>query len=215
MAKTDSTTKTYAQEAERAARAAEMPAAQPRQCDEPGCDAPGTYRAPKNPQAVDSGPQRDCHWFCLPHVQAYNKNWNFYRDFSLDELTEARRQDVLGWRPTWPLGKLGPADRHENVKAEALRAHIYHTFFGRKAAAQQARRAATATALSGDEQAAYRLFNLAPGASWYEVKAKYRLLVKQYHPDLHAEAAAVAEETLKQINRAYAVLKKRQNIAQT
>jgi len=51
----------------------------------------------------------------------------------------------------------------------------------------------------------YALLEVHPNASNTVIQKAYRALVQQYHPDHHG-AGAVAEERLKQINEAYAVL---------
>ena len=59
----------------------------------------------------------------------------------------------------------------------------------------------------------FAILGLAPGASFAEIKAAYRKLSMQYHPDkvghLGEEFRKVAEEKMKEINNAYEFLKKR------
>lgn len=216
MTKIDpATLRSYWKEAEQAADAA--PAQnQPRTCDHPACMAAADYRAPKNRQQLN-----EFYWFCLPHVQEYNKSWNYYQGMSIDQMEDVRRQDTVGWRPTWPLGTLRPGANGEQfdanrVTTEALRAKIFRDFFGGKgpagASAGARSRAGDPAANDGltvEERGAFSQFGLALKASWYEVKQRYRELAKAYHPDTRQDDAAAAEEQLKNINRAYAVLKKR------
>ena len=58
----------------------------------------------------------------------------------------------------------------------------------------------------------YRVLGLEPGAAFEQIKAAYRELSKQYHPDkvnhLGEEFKRVAEEKMKEINEAYQHLKK-------
>jgi tetratricopeptide (TPR) repeat protein len=55
----------------------------------------------------------------------------------------------------------------------------------------------------------YQILNLEPGASPAEIKAAYRKLVKQWHPDRFSdpESRAEANEQIKRINFAYKTLK--------
>jgi len=59
----------------------------------------------------------------------------------------------------------------------------------------------------------YAVLGLAPGASFADIKAAYRKLSMQYHPDkvghLGEEFKKVAEEKMKEINNAYAFLKRK------
>ena len=47
--------------------------ARPRRCAAIGCRDEGLYPAPKSRDAL-----RDYIWFCLDHIRAYNKSWNYY-----------------------------------------------------------------------------------------------------------------------------------------
>ena len=59
----------------------------------------GEHRAPRSRDALDQH-----YWFCLDHVRAYNAAWDFYRGMTPEQIEASRRLDVIGWRPTWPLG---------------------------------------------------------------------------------------------------------------
>lgn len=200
---------TYWKEAEKEAQRREAEA-KTRACDHPGCDGHGLYRAPKSRNKPN-----DFHYFCLPHVQDYNKAWNYYQGLNEAQMDEVRRQDVLGWQPTWPLGKLGGAKQRNNElpSVDELRAKIFRDFFGGKGPGQR-RRAAQEQAPANDgytpeERSSLHHFGLGLKTTWYEIKARYRVLVKAHHPDLHQEEQIIAEERLKLINQAYAVLKKK------
>lgn len=52
----------------------------------------------------------------------------------------------------------------------------------------------------------YTLFNLQKNASKQQIKNAYKKLVKQYHPDLYRGDKAFAEQKMKEINEAYAIL---------
>ncbi|MFU8818566.1 MAG: DnaJ domain-containing protein [Desulfurivibrio sp.] len=66
---------------------------------------------------------------------------------------------------------------------------------------------------TGRETRYYQVLGLAPGADFARIKAAYRELSKQYHPDkvnhLGEEFRRVAEEKMKEINEAYQYLKKK------
>lgn len=209
----------YWREAEAAAD--ERPKAAARACDHPGCAEPGAYRAPKSRQALN-----DFHWFCLPHVQEYNKQWNYYQGLSIDEMEDVRRQDIVGWRPTWPLGKLGGQSAFGEgagapVTPEALRAHIFSQFQSKRARVNVGGGQAAGAAgghkgglkgISPEEANALSRLGLTLKASWYEIKRRYRELALANHPDLNPSAAAA--DNIKAINRAYTVLKRRQQNTQ-
>jgi hypothetical protein len=71
-------------------------------CSRVGCTEHGEYRAPVTPDSTD-----DHYWFCLEHVREYNKAWNYCAGRSDEEIESMIRDNVVGERPTWPLGQLG------------------------------------------------------------------------------------------------------------
>ena len=76
-----------------------------RRCDVAGCPEAGEYRAPKDRTL------RDYYWFCLKHVKEYNKNWDFLKGLSADEIEKHLQNDITWQRPTWKLG-------HGGIKAD-------------------------------------------------------------------------------------------------
>ena len=58
-----------------------------RACAQPGCDAPGEFRAPY-PEAVTVGRDGPApfRWLCLDHVRAFNSGYNFFSGMSADEI---------------------------------------------------------------------------------------------------------------------------------
>src|SRR5262245_40316569 len=90
------------------------PGAGPRGCDHPGCAEQGQFRAPRSRSSLS-----EYYWFCLDHVRAYNAAWDYYRGMKPDEIEAARRADIVGNRPSWPLGVRGHDFRvdPEQIKA--------------------------------------------------------------------------------------------------
>ena len=102
---------------DRARAYAPDPAAPGRCCDLPGCGAPGEYRAPKSRLNL-----REYWWFCLEHVRAYNSTWDYYKGMSPVEMERELRADTAWQRPSWPLGRLGPATWDDDeVRGNRLR----------------------------------------------------------------------------------------------
>jgi len=150
-----------------------------------GCDGAGEFRAPMARDRL-----RQYYWFCLDHVRAYNAAWDFFKGMSPAEIEAELRRDVTWHRPSWPLG---------------VDSKIYDPLglLGGEAGdggPQPARRA------QSPEAAALAQLDLAPGASFAEVKSRYKVLVKRLHPDANGGDTA-AEERLKVINQAYSTLK--------
>ncbi|MDD3029200.1 MAG: DnaJ domain-containing protein [Alphaproteobacteria bacterium] len=162
-----------------------------RLCDHPGCTEPGLYRAPKSRNQLN-----EYYFFCLNHVQEYNKAWNFFSGLSPEEVESYTRNATVWERPSWPLGQWGEAER-------ALRHKALHDIFGQ---APQDSPPTNAPSLSGTEREALAVLGLVPPLDFSAIKARYRELVKKHHPDLHG-GTRQSEETFKQINLAFATLR--------
>lgn len=170
------------------------PAANARGCDAPGCENPGEFRAPR-----DRSRLRDYYWFCLEHVRAYNQAWDFYKGLSPEEI-ESQLRDDTGWqRPTWPLGRLGTQGR---ISPEMLRDPL--SVFGEAPPPRQK----SAREAPPELRAALDIMGLGWPLTSDELRARYKELAKRLHPD-HTGGDKVAEEKLKDINRAYSLLRAR------
>ncbi|MGE3784447.1 MAG: J domain-containing protein [Alphaproteobacteria bacterium] len=175
-----------------------MPPARP--CDHPGCDAGGDFRAPKSRLELDR-----YYWFCLDHVRAYNLSWNYYAGMSSSEIEAEIRRDTVWQRPSWRLGERhGPGPRI----IDPFRFYAGNEYGSdHRAGNGRDRHAgdAQARAVSAREQA-LAVFDIEPPFTAVRLKARYKTLVKQHHPDAHG-GDKEAEEKLKIINQAYATLK--------
>jgi len=168
-----------------------------RGCDHPGCRAAGEFRAPRSRSELNR-----FYWFCLEHVRAYNQSWDYYRGMTPEQIERERRRDVVGQRPSWPMGtrREGRIDpRWRGIDPDALDAAL-RRMMGEDEPPPRRTRPAT------PEEEALRVLDLAPDASPEEVKARYKALVKRHHPDANGGDKA-AEERLKSINQAYTFLK--------
>ncbi len=163
-----------------------------RLCDHAGCDGEGLYRAPKS-----RGNLRDYHWFCLDHVRSYNRSWNYCEGMSENEIEHEIRSSTTWERPTWKPS--GPAGYEERIRQTI---HDSAGFYG-FGAGEFTTRARKVT----PESRALETLGLEDGVTFADIKAKYRSLVKQHHPDIN-RGNAEAEERLKTINHAFNTLKR-------
>jgi hypothetical protein len=176
------------------------PAAPGRCCDLPGCGAPGEYRAPKSRRDL-----REYWWFCLEHVRAYNSTWDYYKGMSPAEMERELRADTAWQRPSWPLGRLGPAAAWQD---EALHdpLHILATGGINQSGPRGSQRGANET--PGDLREPLNALGLTWPTTLDAVKSRYKELAKRHHPDANG-GSRDAEERLKTINLAYATLRTR------
>jgi DnaJ-domain-containing protein 1 len=166
-------------------------------CDWPGCPCAGDYRAPRSRDRL-----RDFYYFCLEHVRAYNRAWDFFAGMSQTEIEAYLREDVTWHRPTWPMGN-GCASGDEAWRWQ----DPYELFVngggtnGTHGASEWDRRQTR----MGKTERMLAVLDLTPDATRTDLKARYKQLVKLHHPDLHGGDKR-AEERLKLINEAYTYL---------
>lgn len=178
-----------------------------RGCDHPGCAAEGSFRAPRSRERLN-----EYFWFCLEHVRAYNAAWNYYEGMSEDEVEASVRADVTWQRPTWPLGGRIGESRSSGAFGAGFRywrAEVRDDFgfFGEGGEAGHGARERPRREADSEHAEALAAMELEAPLTLVELKARYKFLVKQHHPDANGGDKA-AEERLKVINRAYTTLKK-------
>lgn len=160
--------------------------APPRRCAWPGCERSGDYPAPRSREEL-----RNFIWFCLEHVREYNRRWDYFAGMSAAEIDAHRAADYTWHRPTWRLGA--------GFTAAAFRFRDLHGLFGGADGGPRPSRPRS----RGEEMMA--VLGLEPGFTLTELKQRYKMLVKKYHPDLNGGDKA-SEERLKSINEAYTYL---------
>ncbi|MEO8715898.1 MAG: J domain-containing protein, partial [Acetobacteraceae bacterium] len=134
------------------------------------------------------------------HVRAYNAAWDYYKGMSPGQIEVELRRDTAWQRPSWPLGRLGPADWEKELLRDPL--HVL--------AAGRIRRNGADRRGAHHAPAELREPLATLGLSWpltLEVlKSRYKELAKETHPDANGGDRA-AEERFKIINLAYAALR--------
>ena len=175
-----------------------QPGAKGRICDAPGCQNQASHRAPVSRDNLDR-----FYWFCLDHVREYNQAWNYYEGMSEDEIEAHRRRDTVWQRPTWPLGQFGAhAFRYDipiDDDLDELRNRANGGKNGRHGNAETGRPRT-------EREEALAILDLQEPITLTEIKVRYKSLVKKLHPDANGGDTR-AEEQLKVINQAYAILK--------
>ena len=163
-------------------------------CDHHGCSGNGGYRAPKSRDAI-----HDYYWFCLDHVKVYNKSWDYYTGMSTTQIEQHIRLDTVWERPSWPMGAW---QKQESIIRERMEAMFGSNFHGYSSFSSNERKSST----DSKEGTAIKVMELSEPLDLAKIKAKYRELVKRYHPDANAGNKA-SEEKFKEINLAYTTLK--------
>jgi hypothetical protein len=175
------------------------PDAPPRACDAPGCAAAGEFRAPKSRSHLN-----EYLWFCLPHVREYNQAWDYYRGMGPNEIEANLRNDTSWQRPTWPLGRLGGSRRFAPEFLRDPLGILRDTPLHAKRRAKGEDPAAPPPEL----RAALDVLGLEWPLDQPALKTRYKELAKRFHPDANGGDRG-AEDRLKDVNRAYSLLRQR------
>ena len=167
-----------------------------RACAVSGCADEGAFRVPKSRAELSK------HiWLCLTHARAHNEAWDFFAGMSERQIENFRNDAVIGHRPTWPLGKRA-ARMHNPFGSFHFEDHFDVT--GKEPETARPRR--PERQVTRLQLTAFDVLGLEPSATLIEIKARYKELVKRFHPDANGGDRG-AEERLKQVIKAYGVLR--------
>ncbi len=162
-------------------------------CEHEGCEKAGEYKAPKDKNL------KDYYWFCLEHVQEYNKKWNYYEGETPEEQAKQKTKFYRKFKSKvryqfgydlWEESQFF-ADDYENEfdnSAQYSRDGIYFTV---------------------EERAYIKVLEMDIREINPEtLKKQYKKMAKKYHPDINKEDEK-AEEKFKSISEAYQNLKEK------
>lgn len=177
-------------------------------CQWPGCLQAGCHKAPKG-----RGREGEYFQYCLDHVREYNKNYNYFAGMSDDDVASYQKASVTGHRPTWSSGVnawastgfRSAAQGHMGFKPGFTTSDPFEVFErGRGAAGEQA--GPQRRTLRNAERKALTTLTLDEDASATDIKARFKALVKQHHPDING-GDKQSEDRLREIIQAYNHLK--------
>lgn len=169
-----------------------------RHCDMPGCAAGAEHKAPKH-RGLD-----DYYWFCFAHAQEYNKAWDYFSGMTQSDIERHIEQSFLWDRPT---RRFDQGSIYEQLYRKAWQERNFTEETPREFGSDgRAGFRFTAEQTATPEAQAMALMGLAPPLNIDMIKARYKELVKKYHPDLHP-GDKKAEEMIKSINMSYTILK--------
>ena len=148
-------------------------------------------------------------------MRQYNASYNYFEGMNDSEVQTFQKEALTGHRPTWKVGMNGAAKDDPGAGAAAAeankgplgwRALDPHQFFARRAKAAREAPAETRRQLKPLEKKSLQTLNLSGSASRIEIKARFKELVKVYHPDANGGDARSGDK-LREIIQAYNFLK--------
>jgi curved DNA-binding protein CbpA len=176
-------------------------------CEWPGCAAAAAHRAPKG-----RGRERDYWHFCIDHVREYNQAYNFFEGMSDDAVAQYQKDALTGHRPTWRLGVnakgAGNESASPDIGAAADPFSVFSELNGARRWRPQAEQAVAheTRMVFNAERKALRVMGLDAEATNEQVKVRFKMLVKQHHPDANGGDRS-SEDRLREIIQAYNYLK--------
>lgn len=177
-------------------------------CQWKGCTAPARHRAPRG-----RGRDGQYYVFCLEHVRQYNASYNYFEGMNDAEVEEFQKDALTGHRPTWKVGANASANDKSDAAAATnghrpfgWRTLDPHGFFARRAKEARATPAKNRRQLKPLEKKSLHTLNLTGSATRIEIKARFKELVKIYHPDANGGDARSGDK-LREIIQAYNYLK--------
>jgi curved DNA-binding protein CbpA len=174
-----------------------------RTCDADDCELPGEHRAPKGRQA-----EGEYYWFCLEHVRAYNKSYNYFSGMDDSSIQSYQKDSSTGHRPTWRMGVDAKGDQPPPSGRAKYGFTInqkdpFRLFPGAGTAPEGGRKKRT---VHNMERKSLQKMGLDDTATAEEIRARYKKLVKRHHPDANGGDRSL-EDRLREIIQAYNYLK--------
>lgn len=175
-------------------------------CGWEGCDRPGTHRAP-----MGRNREGQYHHFCIDHVRLYNKSYNYFSGMGDDAIAAYQKDSLTGHRPTWTMGVNSAGERRADARRAASRdwtGGIRDPFdmFERGFRAEPPAEEAPKRHLKALERKSFDTLDLEGSEAADAIKARYKSLVKLYHPDANGGDRS-SEDRLREIIQAYNFLK--------
>ncbi|MHA1157352.1 MAG: J domain-containing protein [Alphaproteobacteria bacterium] len=167
-------------------------------CEWDGCERAGDFRAPKGRYR-----EGQYHHFCIDHVRAYNKSYNYFAGMPDNDVAAYQKSAATGHRPTWSVdGKKGHRDGGFSWTGTFA---DQYGFFG-DAPTAASNKAQMRRPLRNHERKSFAALDLEGHEPPEEIKARYKGLVKQLHPDANGGDRSF-EDRLREIIHAYHYLR--------
>ena len=172
-------------------------------CEAPGCGRMGGYRAPKG-----RGREGEYYNFCLDHVRDYNKSYNYFQGMADADIDKYQRSAATGHRPTWTIGVNRAAGQSGGDARFAWSSAFADPFgmFGGDPRQSEPQAEPKRRPLRNLERRSFAALDLEGDEDSSQIKARYKALVKQLHPDANGGDRS-SEERLRQIIQAYHYLR--------
>ncbi|MDA9408909.1 J domain-containing protein [Bradyrhizobium sp. CCBAU 45384] len=174
-------------------------------CEWPDCLNKATHPAPKG-----RGNAREYWHFCIDHVREYNRSYNFFSGMDAEAVARFQKDELIGHRPTWKMGENISARKMSGSAADSKDAcdafGMLAELSGRASARPRSEAKPEERKIFNAKRKALQVMGLNVDATLRDVKAKYKAMVKQHHPDANGGDRS-QQDRLVEIIKAYHYLK--------
>ncbi len=169
-------------------------------CQWKGCEKQAKHRAP-----MGRGRDGEFFYFCADHVRQYNASYNYFDGMSDSQIQDFQRDARTGHRPTWKVGSNESGEKKKTSEKSEVNSS-FAAYRAAKAKAARTKGKARRRKLRPLEKNSFDAMGLPETASKDDVKARYKQLVKEHHPDANGGDKG-SEDKLREIIQAYNYLK--------
>jgi hypothetical protein len=162
-------------------------------CDHKSCKKIGSYKAP-----IEKDNSKKFKWLCLDHIKEFNRNWDYFKGMSDQEVCEFLKSDMTWHKPTQSFNS--PNNFFSILWKNTLNE------VGGILSNGHGKYIKTIINFSNKDIEAFKIIELEVDTKWEKIQNQFKKLVKKYHPDMNAGNKKF-EEKLKIVTLAYAQLK--------
>ena len=162
-------------------------------CEWYNCSQSGEFKAP-----LEKDNSKDFRWLSSEHIKLFNKNWDYFDGMCQDEIEDFLKSDLTWHRPTQQFGS---SDNFFNILWNNALNDKFNFFKHEKSINKL-----NGQKLSEKDKDAFKIMELDLNTDWSNIRKKFKILVKKFHPDKNAGNKEF-EDKLKKITLAYSHLK--------
>ena len=155
-------------------------------CSNPKCSELGLYPAPKSRDQL-----KEYLYFCINCIRDFNKSWNYFEGLNEKELELEIRKSVTWDRPSWKFGT-------KNLNLDFEKA--FNKFENRVNLKNK-------KVINKKLEKALKILGLNSDTNIKEVKTRYKILAKKWHPDVqNVNKVKKNEDKFINITNAYKII---------
>jgi len=162
-------------------------------CDWNNCYELGEYKAP-----IEKDNSKNYRLLCLTHIKSFNKNWNYFAGMDDGQIYDFLKSDITWHKPTQSFSSSDNFFKvlwNNTLKNELDKSKLKSQF-----------NYMNQFKFSHNDLKAFSVLGISVGLQWSKVQAKFKKLVKKFHPDINSGNKKY-EDKLKIITLAYTQLK--------